>query len=175
MTHDPQTGENRGFLVKASPTGQTWKVDYENLIPGAPAELDGCFYTFGLLNPRPPRPWPPSAGAVPPIFQCGRQRPGVNVTPAISRDGTIITASTADFAGPFGAGYSYIVALNPDLWFKWGTSLRGLVNDGCVHRPDSPEGDARCSTTFSAIGVDRPRTCHRRSTSRMMARRHRSR
>ena len=79
----------------------------------------------------------------------------MNVTPAISRDGTIFTASTADLAGSSGAGYAYIVALNPDLSFKWGTSLRGLVNDGCgVHRPDSPEGDARCSTTFSAIGVD---------------------
>jgi hypothetical protein len=155
IQQDPNTFENRGFLVKASPSGQTWKVDYETLIPGAPAEFDACFYSFGFAFPRPPRPWPPSADAVPPQFACGRQRPGVNVTPTISRDGTIFTASTADFAGRFGAGYSYIVALNPDLSLKWATSLRGLVNDGCgVHRPDSPEGDAVCSETFSAVGVD---------------------
>jgi hypothetical protein len=148
---DPATFENRGFLVKAAPWGQTWKVDYETLIPGAPAEFDSCFYVFAFERPAPPRPWPPSADAVPPEFICGRQRPGVNVTPAIGRDGTIFTASTADFA----FHYAYIVALNPDLSLKWATSLRGLVNDGCgVHRPDSPEGDVRCSTTFSAVGVD---------------------
>jgi hypothetical protein len=151
LQHDPATFENRGFLVKAAPWGQTWKVDYETLIPGAPAELDACFYNFFFLNPRPARPWPPSADAVPPQFICGRQRPGVNVTPAIGRDGTIYTASTADFA----FAYAYIVALKPDLSLKWATSLRGLVNDGCgVHRPGFPEGDVRCSATFSAVGVD---------------------
>lgn len=148
---DPQTGGHRGFLVKASPAGRTWKVDYDMLIPGAPRGTDDCFASFGFLTPPPPRPWPPSADAVPPVRPCGKQRPGVNVTPAIDRDGTIITASRADFIH----GYSYIVALNTDLSLKWATSLRGLVNDGCgVHRPDFPEGDARCSKTFSAIGVD---------------------
>jgi hypothetical protein len=148
---DPSTFENRGFLVKAAPWGQTWKVDYETLIPGAPAEFDACFYTFNFLRPRPPRPFPPSADALPPQFICGRQRPGVNVTPAIGPDGTIFTASTADFA----FNYAFIVALHPDLSLKWATSMRGLVNDGCgVHRPDFPEGDVRCSATFSAIGVD---------------------
>jgi hypothetical protein len=148
---NPETFESRGFLVKAAPWGQTWKVDYENLIPGAPAEFDLCFYTFFSATPRPPRPFPPSADALPPQFFCGRQRPGVNVTPAIGRDGTIITASRADFA----PGYSHIIALRPDLTLKWATSLRGLVNDGCgVQRVDSPEGNVRCSQTFSAIGVD---------------------
>ena len=155
LQRDPETLERRGFLVKASPTGQTWTIDYENLIPGAPAASDGCFYTFFAENPRPPFPWPPSADAVPPKFRCGRQRPGVNVTPAIGRDGTIFTASTADIAGPNFAGYAYIVALHPDLSLKWATSLRGLVHDGCgVHLTDSPEGDVFCSDTFSAIGVD---------------------
>lgn len=151
VRRDPNTFENRGFLVKASPSGKTWMVDYETLIPGAPAEFDACFYSFFFEFPRPPRPWPPSADAVPPQFACGRQRPGVNVTPAIGRDGTIFTVSTADFA----PGYSYIIALRPDLSLKWATSLRGLVSDGCgVHRPDFPEGDVVCSDTFSAVGVD---------------------
>jgi hypothetical protein len=151
VQHDPTTFEDRGFLVKASPTGQTWKVDYETLIPGAPAQFDLCFATFGFATPRPPRPWPPSADALPPQIPCGRQRPGRNVTPAIGRDGTIFTASKADHV----SAYSYVIALHPDLSLKWATSLRGLVNDGCgVHRPDSPEGDAVCSPTFSAIGVD---------------------
>ena len=152
IQNDPVTRENRGFLVKAAPWGQTWKVDYENLIPGAPAEFDSCFYTFAFLFPNvPPQPWPPAADALPPQFSCGRQRPGVNVTPAIGRDGTIFTASTADFA----FNYGYVVALHPDLTLKWATSLRGLVNDGCgVHRPGNPEGDVVCSNTFSAVGVD---------------------
>jgi hypothetical protein len=151
LQFDPTTFENRGFLVKAAPWGQTWTVDYETLIPGAPAELDSCFTSFAFLNPRPPLPWPPAADALPPKFRCGRQRPGVNITPAIGPDGTIFTASVADFK----TAYSYIVALRPNLSLKWATSLRGLVNDGCgVHRTDSPEGDVQCSDTFSAIGVD---------------------
>jgi len=75
----------------------------------------------------------------------------VNITPAIGRDGTIFTASTADFA----QGYAYIVALHQDLSLKWATSLRGLVNDACgVDHPGYPEGNVSCSTTFSAIGVE---------------------
>ena len=151
VQHDPGTVQDRGFLIKAAPWGQTWKVDYETLTPGAPAATDACFATFGALNPRPPRPWPPSADALPPQFPCGRQRPGVNVTPSIGRDGTIFTTSTAA-ANP---NYSYVIAVRPDLSLKWATSLRGLVHDGCgVHRADSPEGDTVCSATFSAVGVD---------------------
>jgi len=148
---DPTTGLGKGFIVKAAPWGTTKVVAYDTLIPGAPAELDQCFLGFFAENPPPPRPWPPSADAVPPQFICGSQRPGVNVTPAIGRDGTVYTATTAHI-NPL---YSYVVALHPDLSFKWATSLRGLVNDGCgVHREDSPEGDVPCSTTFSAVGVD---------------------
>ena len=153
VQRDPLTFEDRGFLVKAAPWGQTWKVDYEHLIPGAPEEFDSCFYTFAFAfpNPPPPKPWPPSADAAPPQFACGRQRPGINVTPSIGSDGTIFTASSADFD----PAYSYIVALEPDLSLKWATSLRGMVHDGCgVHRPGFPEGDVVCSDTFSAVGVD---------------------
>jgi hypothetical protein len=151
LQRDPVTQTNRGFLVKAAPWGQTWKVDYETLIPGAPAALDACYYTFAFQFPQPARPWPPAADALPPQFQCGRQRPGVNITPAIGDDGTIFTASTADFA----ANYAYMIALKPDLSLKWAKSLRGLVNDGCgVARPGFPEGDIQCSATFSAVGVD---------------------
>lgn len=148
---DQTTFLDQGFLVKAAPWGQTWTVDYTTLIPGAPAAFDSCFYTFASTFPTPPRPWPPAADALPPQFICGSQRPGVNVTPAIGPDGTIFTASTADFD----RNYSYLIALKPDLSLKWATSLRGLVHDGCgVHRPDFPEGDVRCSATFSAVGVD---------------------
>lgn len=142
---------NKGFLVKAAPSGQTWTVDYETLTPGAPAVLDSCFLTFADASPKPPAPWPPSADALPPQQPCGRQRPAVNVTPAIGPDGTIFTASTADSA----PNYGYLIAVRPDLSLRWRTSLRGLVSDGCgVHRPDSPEGDVPCSATFSAVGVD---------------------
>jgi hypothetical protein len=151
LQRDPATFQARGFLVKAAPWGQTWKVDYETLIPGAPAASDLCYANFFFVRPRLKGPFPKSADALPPQFPCGRQRPGINVTPAIGRDGTVFTASTGDRA----FGYSYIIALRPDLSLKWATSLRGLVNDGCgVHRTDSPEGDVPCSTTFSAVGVD---------------------
>ena len=151
LQRDPTTGESQGFLIKAAPWGQTWKVGYEHLIPGAPAATDQCVAGFFAASPPPPQPWPPSADAVAPTFPCGRQRPGVNVMPAISEDGTIFTASTADL----NPSYSYIVALNPDLSLKWASSLRGLVHDGCgVHRPGFPEGDVACSATFSAVGVD---------------------
>jgi len=149
---DPVTFLNTGTLVKAAPWGQTWTVDYTNLIPGAPHLSDACFTTFRFVRPRPPLPWPPSADALPPQFACGDQRPGINIIPAISEDGTIFTASTADF----NSSYSYVIALNRDLSLKWATSLRGLVHDGCgVDRgPDWPEGNVVCSETFSAIGVD---------------------
>jgi len=151
IQHDPvDAGRDRGFLVKAAPWGQTWKVDYETLTPGAPAERDACFASFFFVRPRPPQPWPPSADALPPQRPCGTQRPGANLTPAIGRDGTIYTGSHA-----FTPGYSYIIAVEPDLSPKWATSLRGIVNDGCgVHRPGNPEGDVVCSNTFSAVGVD---------------------
>ena len=142
---------NKGFLVKAAPWGQTWIVDYQALTPGAPAVLDQCYTSFVSAVPRPPLPWPPSADALPPQFPCGRQRPAANITPTIGPDGTIFTASTADF----NTNYSYLIAVHPDLSLAWATSLRGLVNDGCgVHRDGFPEGDSPCSTTFSAVGVD---------------------
>jgi hypothetical protein len=151
LQRDPVTGANHGFLVKAAPWGQTWKVGYEDLTPGAPKQDDLCFVTFGFLSPQPPRPWPPAADALPPQRTCGRQRPGVNITPAIGADGTIFTASAADAV----FNYAYLIAVKPDLSLKWATSLRGLVNDGCgVHRPGFPEGDIPCSATFSAVGVD---------------------
>jgi len=151
IQQDPVTNAAHGFLIKASPAGEISKVDYETLIPGAPGADDDCVRTFAAASPRPAKPWPPSADAVPPSLPCGRQRPGINVTPAIGPDGTVFTASRADFA----SGYSYVVALKPDLSLKWATSLRGLVNDGCgVHHTDYPDDDAVCSGTFSAIGVD---------------------
>jgi hypothetical protein len=158
VAYDPAAGGDvlGAWLVKVDDRDRVSRVDYTTLIPGAPAPTALCFKTFSTSVPRPARPFPPpplpdGSPALPDRAPCGSQAPGLNLTPAIGRDGTIFTASRADFA----IGYSYIVALNPDLSLKWATSLRGLVNDGCgVHRPGFPEGDVRCSTTFSAVGVD---------------------
>jgi outer membrane protein assembly factor BamB len=150
IKQDPVTLENFGFLVKAAPWGQTWKVDYDTLNPNAPAPSALCFASFLELNPRPRRPWPPSADAVPPQFVCGRQRPGLNLTPAIGRDGTIFTGSRADGNDRD----SFLLAVNPDLTLKWATSLRGVVNDGCGSPPRDGFKPVFCSTTYSAVGVD---------------------
>ena len=51
---------------------------------------------------------------------CGSQRPGINVAPAVSSDGTTIyTASLAHF-DPVDA---YLLAVNPNLTPKWQSSL----------------------------------------------------
>jgi hypothetical protein len=152
LVYDPLTFSNTGYLVRATPWGATQVVAYDTLIPSAPKAADTCAYSFWYARPRPAHPWPPSADAKPPEFECGAQRPGVNVTPAISPDGTIFTTSTADY----NTRYSYVIALRWwDLGLAWATSLRGLVNDGCgVHRADSPEGDVACSATYAAVGVE---------------------
>jgi hypothetical protein len=126
VRQDQTTFLNNGYIVRATPWGRTKLVAFDGLIPGAPAAFDPCFYQFDFADPRPPRPWPPP-GMLPPQFICGAQRPGINVTPAIGPDGTVFTATTADF----NPRYSYIVAFGPDLTLKWATSLRDQVHDGC--------------------------------------------
>lgn len=55
----------------------------------------------------------------------GSQRPGVNISPAISADGkTLYTASVAHFNGED----ANIIAVNSDLTPKWHTSLTNLNN-----------------------------------------------
>ena len=64
---------------------------------------------------------------LPPSAPCGPQRPGVNTTPAVGADGTIIVVSRAHL----NARYAYVVAIDQNLSPKWATSLRDYLQDGC--------------------------------------------
>ncbi len=132
------------WLVKISPGGASSTAPFSSLVAGAPGAFAPCQTTFpqGL-------PWPPSVDAVPPVFPCGSQRPGINVIPAISPDGTIYTVSRAHFNGR----YAYLVAVHPDLTPAWSSSLRNVLNDGCGVGlpPDGTPGGCRAG---SNRGVD---------------------
>ena len=132
------------WLVKIAPDGTTLKATYTSLTPDAPGGTSQCVGTF--LNSQ--RPWPPSPTAVPGTSACGTQRPGVNISPAVGKDGTIYTLSRAHL----NSRYSYLVAVNPDLTLKWTSSLRGRLNDGCGFTiPISNSGGCRQGTR---LGVD---------------------
>jgi len=132
------------WLVKVTPSGTTSTVTYTSLLPTAPTTCLGVFSQSQL-------PWPPSANAVPPNIPCGSQRPGLNVAPAISIDGsTVYTVSRAHFTGRA----AYLVAVNAaDLSLQWSTSMAGLLDDGCnVLLPHDGQPDG-CSI-FGATGLD---------------------
>ena len=132
------------WLVRVGSDATVAKASYTSLTPGAPAGSDQCVTTF----PNSQRPWPPSPTAVPTTSACGTQRPGVNISPAVDRDGTIYTLSRAHL----NSRYSYLIAVNSDLTPKWISSLRGKLNDGCgVTIPISNSGGCRQGTI---IGVD---------------------
>jgi hypothetical protein len=140
ITNDPSTNDPWSFgpnfdgtgvtdipdawLVKIDAFGGVHKVSYKSLTytPAAPAT---CFGTFGTST----LPWPPSPTAVPRTVPCLSQRPGVNITPAISFDGTIYSVTVAH--NPFASRYSYVLAFNPDLTLKWSASMRDRIHDGC--------------------------------------------
>ena len=146
---DPATGGHTGFIVAAAPWGSTKVVGYDHLIPGAPAATDLCFGRFSSLTT--PFPWPPPAGLLPAQVPCGAQRPGLGVTPAIGADGTVYTASRADGQD----NYSYVIALRPDLSLQWATSLRGVLNDGCLVEARAPFfNPARVCPPGSPVGID---------------------
>ncbi len=112
------------WLVKISPQDQASKVSFSVLTPGAPSGTDTtCKVQFADSQ----LPWPPTPDAVPGTTQCGSQRPGINVAPAIAPNGTIYTVSR----GHFVTRYSYLIAINPNLTLKWAASLRDRLNDGC--------------------------------------------
>jgi hypothetical protein len=118
------------WLVKVGPDDSVTKVDYGALLRQAtiigepvPGRNDECKVQF----PRSQLPWPPSPDAVPGTTDCGSQRAGLNVAPAIGPDGTIYTVSR----GHFVTRYNYLIAVNPDLTGKWASSLRGHLFDGC--------------------------------------------
>jgi outer membrane protein assembly factor BamB len=127
----------RGFLVRADRGGGndgqkartvTIKVaTYDGLNPAALSPTDVCFGEYAPSQ----RPWPVlepnGTPAPPPLLQCGVQRPTANMTPAVGLDGTVFTYAKASFS----ARYSYVLALNNDLTFKWAASLRDVLNDGC--------------------------------------------
>jgi hypothetical protein len=119
------------WLVKVTPSDTTTMVSYATLIPGAPqGSSNNCPGTFFNLNDGGASlPWPPSPSAVPPTQTCGSQRPGVNIAPAVSADGsTIYTASVAHFDNMV----AYLVAVNAaDLSPKWAASFQTILNDGC--------------------------------------------
>jgi hypothetical protein len=132
------------WIVKFSPSGSIATATYTSLLPEAPIKCLGVFSPQQL-------PWPPSANAVPGNIVCGSQRPGLNIAPVISLDGsTLYTVSRAHFWGR----ESYLLALNTaDLSLQWSTSLLALFDDGCnVLLP--PDGQPGGCSIYGAIGLD---------------------
>jgi Bacterial Ig-like domain (group 3) len=132
------------WLVKVGVNGSTNTVTYPSLLPGAPTS---CLYTFSQSQ----LPWPPSQNAVPSSIACGSQRPSLNVSPAISADGsTLYTVSRAHFTGRT----AYLLALNTsDLSLQWSMSLRNLLEDGCnILLP--PDGQPGGCSIYGSTGVD---------------------
>ncbi|HSS01889.1 MAG TPA: hypothetical protein VLM79_32750 [Kofleriaceae bacterium] len=133
----PRATNPRGaWLVKVRPDNSVAMASFSTIAVGAPAPTDLCVAQFSFDQ----LPWPPSPDAVAPSFPCGAQRPGLNVTPAIGDDGTVVTVSTAHF----NQSYSHVIAVHADLTPKWTASLRGLLDDGCGVRVAS---DATPETT----------------------------
>jgi hypothetical protein len=112
------------WLVKVFRNDTTAAVTYHDLVPNAPPPHGKCPYVFYQEKTL---PWPPSKHAKPITIECGSQRPGVNVPPAIAPDGTIYTVSRAHFDQLVG----YLVAVNPDLTPKWQASMQRRLHDGC--------------------------------------------
>lgn len=124
---DPWQSDIQGaWLVKVTAADATSTLAYSTLVPGAPAgtatTCPGQFSSASSL------PWPPSTTAVPQTVLCGSQRPGLNIAPAVGADGTIFTASRAQFDGM----QAYLIAVKSDFSGpKWAASLQQLLNDGC--------------------------------------------
>jgi len=130
------------WLVKVTSGGVTSTVSYATLLPGAPAGTSQCpGYFFQLNDNGASLPWPPTPTSVAPAKLCGSQRPGLNIAPAVSPDGTVVyTASRAHFDDQV----TYMIAVNTsDLSLKWATSLQNILPDGCgsANLPIAPSGD----------------------------------
>ena len=121
--HPWDTDAVGSWLVRIAPDGAVSKVSYAGLVPSAPAAAAPCKTRFSSSD----LPFPPAPDAVPPTIPCGAQRAALNVTPAFSGDGAVFTVSRAQFNGRFG----YLIALGPDLSFRWAASLRDRLHDGC--------------------------------------------
>jgi len=154
----PLVGDVVAYIVKIAPNDLVTMAKYDDIVTGAPHGT-ACHTTFAAMNPPPDLPWPPPPNAdgspvLPPLINCGAQRPGINVAPAIGPDGTVFTVSRAHFTSQD----SFVVALNPNLSTKWVTSLRGLLTDACGVNvptdgdPDNAPFDCRPG---APAGVDR--------------------
>jgi hypothetical protein len=111
------------WIIRVSPSGTIEKVSYSTLTTGTPAGTDQCANAFSTQ----PLPWPPSTTAVAPTVQCGTQRPGLNIAPAVAPDGTIYVATRAHLL----SRETWLLAINPNLTQKWIRSMRARFNDGC--------------------------------------------
>ena len=117
--HSSHPSPPRGWLVKVGRNGSVATVDYTTLVPNAPEADDVCtVLSTPSSNEELDQSHRPLSSTVP----CGVQRPGINVAPAVGPDGVIYTVSRAYHF--LAAGYSYVVAVNPDLTSRWAVSLR---------------------------------------------------
>ena len=132
------------WLVKVAPDDSSQSVTYPSLLPSAPTICVSTF--FGQ-----PLPWPPSQTAQPPSTSCGSQRAALNVTPAISADGSTIYSVSR---GHFWPRSGYLLAINTvDLTLQWATPLQGIFADGCnVLLP--PDGQPGGCSIYGATGFD---------------------
>jgi hypothetical protein len=154
----PLGADAKAWLVRVGSDDSVTTVPYDKIVTGAPTGTS-CHTTFAGMSPAPDLPWPPpnnadSSPARPPLIDCGSQRPGINVAPAIGADGTIFTVSRAHHSSQD----SFVVALKPDLTTKWVTSLRGYLADACgvrVPADGDPMNNKYDCRPGSALGVDR--------------------
>jgi hypothetical protein len=147
------------WLVKINPDDTFITATFASINPGAPVGTSlTCPGTFFNQSPQPAFPWPPSPTAVAPFFPsaCGSQRPGINVAPAVSADGsTVYTVSRAHFDNLA----SYLLAVNTaDLSPKWQASLQNRLSDGCgVLLPIAAQGvtnEPNSCLFGTTVGVD---------------------
>jgi hypothetical protein len=154
----PLFNDVTAWLVKIAADDTVKSVTYDSIVTNAPTGKN-CHGTFFSAVPVPDLPWPPPNDAnnkpvLPPLVNCGKQRPGINVAPAVGKDGSVFTVSRAHFDSQD----SFVLAVNADLTPKWTTSLRGILNDACgVNVPSDGDTmnnryDCRPGTT---MGVDR--------------------
>lgn len=142
---NPWGADVRGAsLVRIAPDGTPSTVSFDMLVPDAPQS--GCRGRFSNAD----LPWPPAPDAKPVEVPCGRQRPGVNVAPAVSPDGTVYTVSRSHIA----SRYAYLVAVKPDLTPLWAASLRDRLADGCGTPTLPPNGEPGGCREGAPTGVD---------------------
>jgi outer membrane protein assembly factor BamB len=136
------------WLVKIGVDGTARKATFESITPGAPGRDALCTTQFTPAE----LPWPPSPTAVAPATRCGGQRPGINVAPAVARDGTVYTISRAHLNERWGN----LIAVNPNPTPKWVASLRNRFNDGCnvLLPPNGTPGGCREGATTGVNPLD---------------------